>query len=107
MAPANIRDSRMAAALLHFAARYSNGMPATLDIALPDQVPATAEELRHIEATHQVCQRRLQCSVKYCWLQKHGVHCATIRYSMHLGNAGMLFTLLSATLTQEAHNLPL
>ncbi|KAL0044525.1 hypothetical protein WJX82_011160 [Trebouxia sp. C0006] len=54
MAPANIRDSRMAAALLHFAARYSNGMPATLDIALPDQVPATAEELRHIEATHQV-----------------------------------------------------
>ena len=55
MAPAQIRDSRMAAALLHFAARYSNGMPATLDIALPDQVPATAEELRLIEATHQVC----------------------------------------------------
>ncbi len=46
----------MAAALLHFAARYSNGMPATLDIALPDQVPVTAEELRQIEATHQVCQ---------------------------------------------------
>jgi len=48
----------MAAALLHFAARYSNGMPATLDIALPDQVPVTAEELRQIEATHQVCQCR-------------------------------------------------
>ncbi|KAL0019761.1 hypothetical protein WJX79_003104 [Trebouxia sp. C0005] len=54
MAPAQIRDSRMAAALLHFAARYSSGMPATLDIALPDQVPTTAEELRQIEATHQV-----------------------------------------------------
>lgn len=54
MAPAQIRDSRMAAALLHFAARYSNGMPATLDIALPSQVPVTAEELRQIEATHQV-----------------------------------------------------
>jgi hypothetical protein len=79
MAPAQIRDSRMAAALLHFAARYSNGMPATLDIALPDQVPVTAEELRQIEATHQVCQCRWQCSVKYCWSQKHGVYRITIR----------------------------
>ena len=54
MAPVNIRDPRMAAALLHFAARYAHGMPATLDIALPDLVPITSEELRHIEATHQV-----------------------------------------------------
>lgn len=44
----------MAAALLHFAARYSQAIPATLDIALPDKVPVTAEELRNIEATHQV-----------------------------------------------------
>ncbi|DBA92452.1 TPA: hypothetical protein ACH3X1_002686 [Trebouxia sp. C0004] len=79
MAPAQIRDSRMAAALLHFAARYSNGMPATLDIALPDQVPVTAEELRQIEATHQVCRCRTQHSVKYCWPQKHGVYCVPIR----------------------------
>ena len=83
MAPAQIRDSRMAAALLHFAARYSNGMPATLDIALPDQVPATAEELRQIEATHQVCQCRTQHSVKSCLSQKHKAHCVTIRYCMH------------------------
>lgn len=55
MAPANIRDPRMAAALLHFAARYAHGLPATLDIALPDTPPSTAEELRHVEATHQVC----------------------------------------------------
>ena len=56
MAPANIRDSRMAAALLHFAARYAHGLPATLDVALPQEPPKTAEELRHIEATHQVWQ---------------------------------------------------
>ncbi len=54
MAPAQMRDSRMAAALLHFASRYAHGMPAALELALPDQVPTTAEELRHIEATHQV-----------------------------------------------------
>lgn len=45
----------MAAALLHFAARYAHGLPATLDIALPDIPPTTAKELRHVEATHQVC----------------------------------------------------
>ena len=55
MAPANIRDPRMGAALLHFAARYAHGLPAKLDIALPDTPPTTAEELRHVEATHQVC----------------------------------------------------
>ena len=54
MAPANIRDARMGAALLHFAARYAHGLPATLDIALPHTPPTTAEELRHVEATHQV-----------------------------------------------------
>lgn len=44
----------MAAALLHYAARYAHGLPATLDIALPQAPPTTTEELRHIEATHQV-----------------------------------------------------
>lgn len=54
MAPAQIRDNRQAAVLLHFAARYANGMPVTLDINVPKVVPASAEELRHMEATHQV-----------------------------------------------------
>ena len=54
MAPAQIRDNRQAAVLLHFAARYANGMPVTLDINVPKVVPASAEELRYMEATHQV-----------------------------------------------------
>lgn len=72
MAPANIRDPRMAAALLHFAARYAHGLPAGLDIALPNTPPSTAEELRHIEATHQVC-----CSTRRAYVCNDG-HCMIV-----------------------------
>lgn len=60
MAPTQIKDNRQAAALLHFAARYASGLPVTLDINVPNVVPATAEELRHMEATHQVLSSKLQ-----------------------------------------------
>lgn len=39
----------------------SKGQPVTLDIAVPTRVPASTEELRHMEAAHQVgglCQER-------------------------------------------------
>lgn len=71
MAPAQIRDSRQAAALLHFAARYANGMPVTLDINIPKVVPVTAEELRHMEATHQVSWKAsnlfIERGIRYCY----------------------------------------
>ncbi len=35
----------------------SKGQPVTLDISVPDRVPASTEELRHMEAAHQVGQR--------------------------------------------------
>ena len=57
----------MAAALLHFAARYAHGLPAKLDIALPDTPPTTAEELRHVEATHQVCNLCDDILLAGCW----------------------------------------
>ena len=68
MAPAQIRDSRQAAALLHFAARYANGMPVTLDINIPRVMPITAEQLRHMEATHQVSLLRLPLVSLQAWL---------------------------------------
>eukprot|EP00887_Chlorella_sp_A99_P002877 scaffold6.g2877.t1 len=53
-APASATDPRLGAALLQFAARYSRGMPVTLGVAVPRRLPANVEELKHLEAAHQV-----------------------------------------------------
>ena len=53
MAPANMRDPRIAAALLQFAARYAAGGVVDCVLALPRRDPQNVDELRHMEAAHQ------------------------------------------------------
>ena len=43
----------------------SKGLPVTLDIAVPDRVPANTEELRHMEAAHQVAMLWLWLSYRF------------------------------------------
>ena len=54
MAPANMRDPRIAAALLQFATCYASRQVVSLDIAISSKVPKTADGLMEMEATHQV-----------------------------------------------------
>ena len=54
MAPASARDPRLAAALLHFAEKYGRGAPCALPISVPRRVPSCVDELKHLEAAHQV-----------------------------------------------------
>ncbi|KAI7846490.1 hypothetical protein COHA_000025 [Chlorella ohadii] len=65
MAPASASDLRLSAALLQFATKYSKGQPVTLDISVPDRVPASTEELRHMEAAHQVVMLWLWLSYRF------------------------------------------
>lgn len=65
MAPASASDLRLAAALLHFATKYSKGLPVTLDISIPNRVPASTDELRHMEAAHQVAMLWLWLSYRF------------------------------------------
>ncbi|PRW56167.1 ATP-dependent RNA helicase mitochondrial [Chlorella sorokiniana] len=65
MAPASAYDLRLSAALLQFATKYSKGQPVTLDISVPDRVPASTEELRHMEAAHQVVMLWLWLSYRF------------------------------------------
>ena len=42
------------ASLLHFATAYAARTPVPLDLAVPDRVPASSEELKRLEETYQV-----------------------------------------------------
>lgn len=53
-APVNVREPRQTACLLHFATRYANKLPVNLEVVATDKVPATADELQHMESLHQV-----------------------------------------------------
>lgn len=64
-APASATDPRLGAALLQFAARYSRGMPVTLGVAVPRRLPANVEELKHLEAAHQVVMLWLWLSYRF------------------------------------------
>ncbi|KAL4443033.1 hypothetical protein ABPG77_008524 [Micractinium sp. CCAP 211/92] len=65
MAPASATDLRLGAALLHFATKYSKGLPVPLDISVPDRVPRSTDELRHMEAAHQVVMLWLWLSYRF------------------------------------------
>lgn len=54
MAPANLRDARVAAALLQFATRYAAQQTVPFDVAIPGGVPGSPDKLMAMEATHQV-----------------------------------------------------
>lgn len=54
MAPANLRDPRVASALLHFATRYAERETVTLDMHAPMTAPKSSDGLMEMEATHQV-----------------------------------------------------
>jgi hypothetical protein len=43
----------------------SKGLPVTLDIALPRRVPTSTDELRHLEAAHQVAMLWLWLSYRF------------------------------------------
>jgi hypothetical protein len=64
-APASATDPRLAAALLHFASKYAGGTPCTLDIHIPNAVPANIDELRHLESAHQVVALWLWLSYRF------------------------------------------
>ena len=62
MAPANLRNPRIAAALLQFATRYAARQMVALDVAMPTSTPSSADGLMEMEATHQVrLSVHLQC----------------------------------------------
>ena len=61
MAPVNLRDPRMASALLQFATRYAAKQVVHLGIRDREGLPGTPDELQHMEVTHQVLV--LFCSV--------------------------------------------
>ncbi|KAL4858025.1 DExH-box ATP-dependent RNA helicase DExH18 [Chlorella vulgaris] len=65
MAPASASDLRIGAALLNFATKYSKGLPVTLDISVPNRVPSSTDELRHMEAAHQVSMLWLWLSYRF------------------------------------------
>jgi len=65
MAPATLKDSRIAAALLHFARQYAAGQPSTLDIHLGDAVPTNAAELQELEAAYQIVSLWLWLSCRF------------------------------------------
>ena len=54
MAPANMRDPRIAAALLHFATRYAARETVSLDMTHPTRAPKSPDGLMEMEASHQV-----------------------------------------------------
>ncbi|KAK9817863.1 hypothetical protein WJX72_003314 [[Myrmecia] bisecta] len=64
-APCNTRDPRSASAFLHFASQYALGVPVTLDIAEPKKAPASPEELRHMEAVHQIVSLYIWLSFRF------------------------------------------
>ena len=39
---------------MHFASKFSRGLPCTLDISPPRRLPTNVDELKHMEAAHQV-----------------------------------------------------
>ncbi|KAL4457773.1 hypothetical protein ABPG75_012638 [Micractinium tetrahymenae] len=65
MAPASATDLRLGAALLHFATKYSKGLPVPLDMSVPDRVPCSTDELRHMESAHQVVMLWLWLSYRF------------------------------------------
>ena len=62
MAPANLRNPSIAAALLQFATRYAAKQPVAVDVAIPASVPNSAEGLMDTEATHQASPSRSEAT---------------------------------------------
>ena len=54
MSPCNTRNPAAMASLLHFATAYAARTPVPLDLAVPDRVPGSSEELKRLEETYQV-----------------------------------------------------
>ena len=55
MAPVNLRDPRIAAAMLQFATRYADKQPVELRVDVQQSLPRTPQELQQMETVHQVC----------------------------------------------------
>ncbi|KAK9815173.1 hypothetical protein WJX73_009704 [Symbiochloris irregularis] len=65
MAPANLRDPRVASALLHFATRYAAREAVTLDMHAPMAAPKSSDGLMEMELTHQVLSLWLWLSHRF------------------------------------------
>ncbi|PSC71656.1 ATP-dependent RNA helicase mitochondrial [Micractinium conductrix] len=65
MAPASATDPKLGAALLHFATKYSKGLPVTFEMAVPNRVPRNTDELRQLESAHQVAMLWLWLSYRF------------------------------------------
>ncbi len=101
MSPCNTRNPAAMASLLHFATAYAARTPVPLDLAVPDRVPGSSEELKRLEETYQVrcsgslstpcaqgqpqarCRRR--CRRRFC--THHQRHVIVGEHNWDLGRA--------------------